>query len=138
MIRKPTEFGLGKAAISAGTHAVMNKWRVDVFDVMADAALIVGASSLLAGAIDVYLWDNVQPIKIFGMNKSMSEFGIDFSTGYISGKIGEKALNSLKPHLQNKGEKNLLNTVISIPSSVFGKGIEKAVKNDKYEQANHK
>lgn len=133
MIRKPTEFWLGKAAISAGTQAVMNKWRVDVFDVMADATLTVGASSLLAGAIDVYPWDNVQPIKIFGMNKSMSEFGIDFSTGYISGEIGEKALNSLKPHLQNKGERNLLNTVISIPSSVFSKGIEKAVKNDKYE-----
>lgn len=133
MIRKPTEFWLGKAAISAGTQTVMNKWRVDVFDVMADATLTVGASSLLAGAIDVYPLDNVQPIKIFGMNKSMSELGIDFSTGYIPGKIGEKALNSLTPHLQNKVEDNLLNTVMSIPRSVFGKGIEKAVKSDKYE-----
>ena len=69
------------------------------------------------------------------MNKSMSELGIDFSTGYIPGKIGEKALNSLTPHLQNKVEDNLLNTVMSIPRSVFGKGIEKAVKELKQQGA---
>ncbi len=133
MIRKPTEFWLGKAVISAGTQAIMNKGKVDAFDVLTDATLTVGASSLFGGAIDVHPWDKAHPIKIFGMNKSMSEFGIDFSTGYISGKIGDKAFNSLTPHLQNKVEENLLNTVISIPSSVFGKGIEKVVKSDNYE-----
>lgn len=87
MIRKPTEFWLGKAAISAGTQTVMNKWRVDVFDVMADATLTVGASSLLAGAINVYPLDNVQPIKIFGMNKSMSEFGLILVPVIFQGKL---------------------------------------------------
>jgi len=126
IISKSTEFMLYKAAISAGTQAAMNKGNIDVFDVGADALLAPGASRLFGSAIDIRPFSK-DKFNWIGGHKSLGEFGLNAGTKYISGKIGSSAYNQVSPLLQNSTERAIFYNVISIPTSVFGKGLNKAI-----------
>ncbi len=122
-----TSFWGGKAAISAGSQAIMNKGNVDVFDVGMDALMTPGASALFGGAVDINVGKDIN-INWLGNGKTLSQFGVDVSTSYLSGKMSSKAYNSISPYLQNGTENAIFNTVISVPSSVLGTGANKVIK----------
>jgi len=127
-----TSFWGGKAAISAGTQAIMNKGNVDLFDVGMDAIMTPGASALFGGAVDVNIGRRIN-VNWVGNGKTLVQFGLDVGTGYLSRTFGSKAFNSLNPYLQNGTERAIFNTVISTPSSVFGGGINQVIKKKLYE-----
>jgi len=127
-----TSFWGGKAAISAGTQAIMNKGDVDVFDVAADAFLTPGASALIGGAVDYNPFRKNNTFNDVGVNKTIGQFGLDVGTGYLSGTLGSKASNGLSPYLQNGTERAIFNTVISTPTSVLGGGVNQAIKKRLY------
>jgi hypothetical protein len=122
-----TSFWGGKAAISAGAQAIMNRGNVDLFDVGVDAVMTPGASALFGGAVDIYAGKNSR-VNWVGNGKSFGEFGIDVGTGYLSGTLSSKTFNSVTPYLQNGMERALFNTVTTIPSAFVGGGANKVIK----------
>jgi hypothetical protein len=129
-----TGFWGGKAAISAGIQAIMNKGDVDVFDVAADAFLTPGVSALIGGAVDYNPFRKNNTFNYIGGNKTLGQFGLDVGTCYLSGTLGSKASNALSPYLQNGTERAIFNTVTSVPSLVLGAGINQTIKKRLYEQ----
>ena len=122
-----TSFWAGKAAISAGTQAILNKGNVDLLDVGMDAFMTYGASALFGGMVDVNVGRNIN-LNWVGNGKTLGQFGLDVGTGYLFGTLNSKAFNGVSPYLQNDTERAILNTVTSTPSSVLGGGVNKAIK----------
>lgn len=127
-----TSFWGGKAAISAGTQAIMNKGNVDLFDVCMDAIMTPGASALFGGLVDVNVGRSIN-VNWVGNGKTLGQFGLDVGTGYLSGTLNSKAFNSVSPYLQNGTERAIFNTVTSTPSSVLGGGVNYVIKKKLYE-----
>lgn len=122
-----TSFWAGKALISAGTQAIMNKGDIDVFDVGMDAFLSPGAGAILGGAVD---WTpfGTQNFNYVGGNKSVGEFGTDATTGYAFGKLNDMKYSNINKYLKNSFEQGLFNTVTSTSFSILGGGTNKVLK----------
>ena len=119
-----TEFWAGKAAISAGSQAIMNNGDVDMADVAISSVTTPGAGALLGGLVDYY---GGSDIRIAGTNKSLSQTVTDIGTGALGSKLGAKGFNSTKPFLINGFERGMMNATISVPTSVLGSGLNKAI-----------
>jgi len=124
-----SEFMFGKAVISAGTQAILNKGNIDILDVGLDATLAPGAGLYLGGVADVTPFGESK-FSWIGGNKSLGQAGLDIATGSLSGKIGNCSYSKISPFLKNTTEKTLMNTVISFPSSVIGGGFNTVIKNN--------
>ena len=119
-----TEFWAAKAAISAGTQAIMNNGDVDLADVAIGAVTTPGAGALLGGLVDYY---GGSDLRIAGANKSLSQTVTDIGTGALGNKLGANGFNSTKSFLNNGFERGMMNATISVPTSVLGSGLNKAI-----------
>ena len=114
----------GKASISAGTQAAMNKGDVDMADVVIGAVTTPGAGALFGGLVD---YNGYSDLRIVGENKSLSQAFFDITTGALGNKLGSKGYSSIKPYLRTGFERGLLNTTATLPASTMSAGINMAV-----------
>ena len=95
---------------------------------MADVAIskftAPGAGALFGDLVD----GNSNGIFMTGYNKSLSNTIIDIGSGALGNKIGANGYNSIKPYLKNGFEKGLFNSVVNLPASVLGVGLNKSTK----------
>jgi hypothetical protein len=118
-----TEFWAGKALISACTQAVFNG-DVDMADVVISSVTTPGSGALLGGLVDVKVSSG---IRVAGINKNTTQTVIDIGTGALGGKLGAKGYNSTKSFLEKGFQRGVMNSTMSVPTSVLGSSLNKAI-----------